>query len=200
MIKGIIFDLDGTLVRLPINYDLIFEKLQDLFQTKDEFKPLIPTIITKANNDVNLIQNAFDLICDEESKSTENFEIINGAIDIIDYFKSKNFTLGLVTMQCRKAASLVLDSMKISNHFSNVLTRDDSYDRVIQIKKSLELLSLSPDETLVIGDRIHDVKSAKQVGCKAILSNKNKKNHFKECPVISQLSELKEIISEKFIF
>jgi len=62
MIKGIIFDLDGTLVRLPIRYEIIFKKLQNLFNTQDEFKPLIPTILEKANNDTKLLQQAFDLI------------------------------------------------------------------------------------------------------------------------------------------
>ena len=66
MINGIIFDLDGTLIRLPIRYEVIFEKLQNLFDTQDEFKPLIPTILEKANNDAKLIQQAFDLICEEE--------------------------------------------------------------------------------------------------------------------------------------
>lgn len=47
MIKGVIFDLDGTLIKLPINYNKIFEKLNDLFKTNDEFKPLIPTILKK---------------------------------------------------------------------------------------------------------------------------------------------------------
>ena len=96
-------------------------------------------------------------------------------------------------MQCKKAAKLVLDSMNISNHFSSIITRDDSHERTIQIKKSVEFLSLSPQEIVVIGDRIHDVNSAKQVGCSAILSNKNKLNSFKESPVISKLSELKKI-------
>ena len=193
MIKGIIFDLDGTLVRLPIQYDIIFEKLGTLFDTKDEFKPLIPTILTKANNDVNLIQQAFDLICDEETIAANNFEVIENAIEILDHFKNENFSLGLVTMQCKKAAKLVLDSMNISNHFSSMITRDDSYERTIQIKKSVEFLSLSPQEIVVIGDRIHDVNSAKQVGCSAILSNKNKLDSFKESLVISKLSELKKI-------
>jgi len=193
MIKGIIFDLDGTLVRLPIRYEIIFEKLQNLFDTQDEFKPLIPTILTKANNDVNLIQQAFNLICDEETIAAKNFEVIDNAIEILDHFKNENFFLGLVTMQCKKAAKLVLDSMNISNHFSSMITRDDSHERTIQIKKSVEFLSLSPQEIVVIGDRIHDVNSAKQVGCRAILSNKNKLDSFKESPVISELLELKKI-------
>jgi len=193
MIKGIIFDLDGTLVRLPIKYDKIFENLQNLFETKDEFKPLIPTIIAKANNDKNLIHQSFDLICDEESKSAKNFEIIEGAVDILNYFKNKNFTLGLVTMQCRKAASLILDSMDISNHFSSILTRDDSYERSTQIKKTIDFFSLPPNEVIMIGDRINDVHSAQQVGCAAILSNSNKLNSFNESPVISKLSELKKM-------
>ena len=193
MIKGIIFDLDGTLVRLPIRYEIIFEKLQNLFDTQDEFKPLIPTILKKANNDIELLQKAFDLICDEETIAANNFEVIDGAIDILNYFKKRNYSLSLVTMQCMKAAKLVLDKMQISELFSSIITRDDSNQRSTQIKKSVEILSLSPDKVVIIGDRIHDVKSAKQVGCSAILFNKHKLHSFEECQVISELPELAEI-------
>ena len=193
MIKGIIFDLDGTLVRLPIRYEIIFEKLQNLFDTQDEFKPLIPTILKKANNDIELLQKAFDLICEEEILAANNSEVIDGAIDILNYFKKRNYSLSLVTMQCMKAAKLVLDKMQISELFSSIITRDDSNQRSTQIKKSVEILSLSPDKVMVIGDRIHDVKSAKQVGCSAILFNKDKLHSFEECQVISELTELTEI-------
>ena len=193
MIKGIIFDLDGTLVRLPIRYEIIFEKLQNLFDTQDEFKPLIPTILEKANNNIELLQQAFDFICEEETLAANNFKVIDGAIDILNYFKKRNYSLILVTMQCMKAAKLVLDKMQISELFSSIITRDDSNQRLTQIKKSVEILSLSPDKVMVIGDRIHDVKSAKQVGCSAILFNKDKLHSFKECQVISELTELTEI-------
>ena len=192
MIKGIIFDLDGTLIRLPIRYEIIFEKLQNLFDTNDEFKPLIPTILEKANNDIEL-QQAFDLLCEEETLAVNNFKVIDGAIDILNYFKKRNYSLSLVTMQCMKAAKLVLDKMQISELFSSIITRDDSNQRSTQIQKSVEILSLSPDQVMVIGDRIHDVKSAKQVGCSAILFNKDKLHSFEECQVISKLSELAEI-------
>ena len=193
MIKGIIFDLDGTLVRLPIRYEIIFEKLQNLFDTQDEFKPLIPTILEKANNNIELLQQAFDFICEEETLAANNFKVIDGAIDILNFFKKRNYSLILVTMQCMKAAKLVLDKMQISELFYSIITRDDSNQRLTQIKKSVEILSLSPDKVMVIGDRIHDVKSAKQVGCSAILFNKDKLHSFEECQVISELTELAEI-------
>ena len=90
--------------------------------------------------------------------------------------------------------------MNISNHFSSIITRDDSHERTTQIKKSVKFLSLSPQEIVVIGDRIHDINSAKQVGCSAILSNKNKLDSFNESLVISELLELKKINFSKNIF
>ena len=190
MIKGIVFDLDGTLVRLPIKYDKIFTKLQDLFDTQDEFKPLIQTIIKKANNDSTIMQKAFNIICEEEVIAANNFKVIEGSIDILNYFKNKNYSLCLVTMQCMKAAKIVLDKMQISELFSSIITRDITSERSIQIKKSVNVLSFFPNEVVVVGDRIHDVVSAKQVGCVPILFNKSKVDSFKDCKVISELSQL----------
>ena len=194
MIKGIIFDLDGTLVRLPIKYDKIFTKLQNLFDTQDEFRPLIPTIIKKANNDSKLVEKAFNIICEEEVIAANNFKAIDDSVNIINYFKSKNYSLCLVTMQCMNAAKIILDKMQILELFSSIVTRDVLHERHLQIKKSIDVLSLSTNEIIMVGDRINDVKSAKQVGCPVILFNKDKLNSFTECQVISKLSELKKLI------
>ena len=195
MIKGIIFDLDGTLVRLPIQYDKIFKKLQNLFDTNDEFKPLIPTIIEKSKNDPKIIEKAFKIICEEETFATNNFEIIDDAINTLNYFKKNNYSVCLVTMQCFNAAKIILDKMQVSELFSSIVTRNLFHERHIQIKKSIESLSFSTNEILMVGDRINDVRSAQQVGCPVILFNKDKKNSFTDCPVISELSELKKIVS-----
>ena len=53
MNKCIIFDLDGTLVKLPIRYELTQKKLKELFNTEFEFSPLIPSIIEQANGNQN---------------------------------------------------------------------------------------------------------------------------------------------------
>src|SRR3989344_4294898 len=163
MIRGIIFDLDGTLVRLPIRYDLIQNNLKKIFNTQDEFKPLIASIVSHAKGDSAKIKETFESICEEENKSVDNLEIIENAFDVLGFFKSKQLKLGLVTMQCRKAVKKIMSKFDQLSVFSSVISRDESYDRKEQIEKTLGKLQLLPDETLVVGDRIHDIVSAKKV-------------------------------------
>ncbi len=193
MIKGIIFDLDGTLIKLPVRYELLLNNLRKFFDTTDEFKPLIPSIVKKSQGDENKLKNAFNLICEEELTAAENFELMENATQILDYFKSKNYTLGLVTMQCRKAVKKILSNIKISEIFSNVITRDEHYDRFEQIKKMFEAFNLSPKEVLMVGDRIHDVESAHKAGCKAVLVHEHKSHSNSETLIIKKISELKNL-------
>ena len=65
MSKCIIFDLDGTLVTLPIRYELIQKKLRELFNLEINFSPLIPSIIEYSKSNEMLIHDAFELLCEE---------------------------------------------------------------------------------------------------------------------------------------
>ena len=173
MIKGIIFDLDGTLIQLPINYEKIQKNLKILFNTTDEFLPLIPTIVKKTDNDKEKRRNAFDMICNEELHATQNLLILDGVTELIKSLKNMKIPLFLVTMQCRKIIPVVLEKMNLElNSFKMILTRDESHTRLEQIKTILELNQKNPEEVLVIGDRIHDIKSAEKAGCKSILVNR----------------------------
>ena len=194
MIKGLIFDLDGTLVRLPIRYNLIQENLKTFFQTKEEFKPLIPSIIDKSSGNSLKIKNAFQSLCKEETLAAKNLEIISDAKNILEYFKSKNYLLGLITMQCKKAAKIAISKLDLpENFFSNIISRDESYDRLEHIQKTIQIFNLNPNEILVVGDRINDIESAKKAGCHCILSNSEKIGKYNGCRIISTLSELREI-------
>lgn len=192
MIRGIIFDLDGTLVRLPIRYDLIQNNLKKIFNTQDEFKPLIASIVNHAKGDSSKMHEAFESICKEESKAVDDLEIIENVFDVLEFFKSKQLKLGLVTMQCRKSVEKVMSKFDQLSVFSSVISRDESYDRKEQIEKMLKNLQLTPDEALVVGDRIHDVVSAKKAGCRAILVNREKSKQV-DVETIEKLSNLKKI-------
>ena len=195
MIKGIIFDLDGTLIQLPINYDVIQNNLKQFFNTSENLKPLIPTIIELSKNDQNKIKIAFNLICKEEISASKNFKIMDETVDVLKFLKSKNLILCLVTMQCRTALKEILYKMNILDLFDFVISRDENYDRFEQIQNSLKHISLNSSEVLVIGDRIHDVKSAKKARCIPILKiNEIKKYPPFDCKMIQNLIEIKKII------
>ncbi|MFB5612648.1 MAG: HAD family hydrolase, partial [Nitrosarchaeum sp.] len=124
MIKGIIFDLDGTLIQLPVNYDVVQNNLKKFFNVEENLKPLIPTIIQLSKNDQNKINTAFELICQEEISAIKNFKIMNDAVEVLKFLKSKNLILCLVTMQCRTVLEQILQKMDISNLFDSVISRD----------------------------------------------------------------------------
>ena len=196
MIKGVIFDLDGTLIQLPINYDIIQKNLKEFFNISENLKPLIPTIIELSKNDQNKIKTAFSLICKEEILASKNFKIMNEAVEILKFLKSKNLILCLVTMQCRAALNEILYKMNILDLFDFVISRDENYDRFEQIQNSLNNISLNSSEVLVIGDRIHDVESAKKAGCIPILKiNKINKNPSFDCRIIRNLIEIKKLFN-----
>ena len=187
MRKCIIFDLDGTLVKLPIRYDIVQKKLKELFKTESDLSPLIPSIIEKSNGNSSMINNAFELICAEELIASESLEEIEGATQLIEHLLAKNCTISLVTLQCRKSTETILRKLDLFDKFSSIITRDENHDRLTQIKKTNELLGFDPGNVIVIGDRINDINCATKAGCTSILVNGTDITSKK-------LSELKNIL------
>ncbi len=173
MMKCLIFDLDGTLIRLPIRYEILQNNLKKFFHIEDNLSPLIPSIIEHAKNNQNVIDEAFKIVCDEELIAAETLEEIEGLHDVINYVISKNYTVSLVTMQCKRSLDIILKKLSLEKKFSTILTRDDYPDRFLQIKKTSEILNLNTSDIIMIGDRVHDINSANQANCKSILVNRD---------------------------
>ena len=112
---------------------------------------------------------------------------IEGSQELIDDILSKNHTVSLVTMQCKKVAEIILKKINLTEKFSSVITRDDSTDRFLQIKKTYELLKFGSSDVIMIGDRINDINSATKAGCNSILVNRSDQNSKK-------LYELKDLL------
>ena len=194
MIKAIIFDLDGTLVKLPIKYDKVYDYLRHLFQTDENFQPLIPSIIKNANKDKIKLNDAFEFLCKQEEIGLDHLEIIDHSIEILNYFHLRDFTICLVTMQCRRVAEKILAKMGVSSIFSSIITRDENHDRLEQIKETIIRFNLSPQNVLMVGDRIHDMECAKKAECHYILSNHEKIGKYPQYQIISNLSMLKTLV------
>ena len=168
MIELVIFDLDGTLIKLPVRYDFLRNELKNKFNIQGELF-LIPMILDKTKENEEVKRNAFELICKEECNAIDGLEIHEGAIEVIKEIHSRNKKIALVTLQCERAANKILERIGIKNLFVNIFTRDDYTDRSEQIINTMKKFNINADKTLMIGDRINDFESAERVGCKSII-------------------------------
>ena len=116
MIDLVIFDLDGTLIRLPVRYDFLRNELKEQFQIEGEFF-LIPTILNKTKGNEKLKKSAFDFICTEEYRAIDELVAYEGAVELLRDLHIMNKKLALVTLQCRKAALKILDVLDMKDLF-----------------------------------------------------------------------------------
>ena len=84
MIELVIFDLDGTLIKLPVRYDFLRNELRDNFNIQGE-SFLIPMILEKTQDNNKVKREAFELICKEECNAINGLGIHEGAIEAVSY-------------------------------------------------------------------------------------------------------------------
>ena len=196
MIKAVVFDLDGTLVKLPIDYTLIREKLQKFFNTTDEFKPLMPTILKYCKDKESLLSEASSIICKEEQRAAKNLSIIDNSFEMLQTIKKiPNISVMLMTLQCSLAAHQIINEYNLSSIFTSITTRNEEFDRFIQIKNIINANNFTPSEILVIGDKSYDVISANKLGCKSILFNNSENKNLNVPKNTIQIADYSKLIT-----
>ena len=190
MIDLVIFDLDGTLIRLPVRYDFLRNELKGQFQIEGEFF-LIPTILNKTKGNEKLKKSAFDFICTEEYRAIDELVAYEGSVELLRDLHVMNKKLALVTLQCRKAALKILDVLDMKDLFSNIFTREDYTNRYDQIINTMDVLKIDQTQTLMVGDRINDFESATKAGCQSIIIRRNDQSPVKDMHFVKDNLELK---------
>ena len=190
-VKGIIFDLDGTLVRLPVDWRRVLNTIEEMLGTK--VKSLIGLYAeiwgTKTYEAVSRKVEEFEIA------SLDKMEILDDSPKLLKSLSTKYF-IGLVTFQSRKVARKILERIGVEEIV--IATRDDSPTRADQISLIISSTSLNPRAFLIVGDRLNDVYSALKIGCNAVLVDRMGRNlqNEKEFIVIQNLKDLPKIIRE----
>ena len=158
MIEAVIFDLDGTLVQLPINYEELFREFGKIMKT-DNVRPLTKTI---PRLDEQTKKRVFAAWEKAEQKAFINLTVKHEGI--ATYRKFSDIPKALVTMQGMTVAKNVIDKLELSFNF--VISRERSLNRLEQLRTAMEKLGVSPQNALLIGDTDEDSIAAKEAGCK----------------------------------
>jgi HAD superfamily hydrolase (TIGR01549 family) len=158
VIRAAVFDLDGTLVNLPIDYGELYAESKKIIGA-DPIEPITKTI---AALNETLKQKVFDLWTNIEQVALKKMTLVQEGMEL--YHQYANRPKALVTMQGKETVELILYTLSLS--FQTAITREDSLDRTTQIQKAIEKLRLKPENVIVIGDRETDKTAAETVSCK----------------------------------
>ncbi|MEM0444421.1 MAG: HAD family hydrolase [Nitrososphaerota archaeon] len=180
---GVIFDLDGTLIRFPEPWisEARKEFLKWLLETTsvnpESISELsIPQIIELvANGDREryrqLKEAANSIYIRRELEAAENAHPREGVVDLLEELKRRRVVMAVATNNSREAAILSLKTAGIAEYFGCVVSRND----VEEMKPSPEMLvkaayaaNIPLSMGIHVGDSVVDVLAARSIGMMAV--------------------------------
>jgi phosphoglycolate phosphatase len=180
-IENIFFDLDGTLTdsKKGIINSLLFALKQlnieeHSINELDTFigPPLRTSFKTRYNLSDDIAEKAIDFYREyfSEKGIFEN-ELYSGVEDLLKSLFEKKYHLFLATSKPTFFADKVLVHFNIKKYFTGILgTKSDNFqiDKTEIISQLVSAYSLNPSNSVMIGDREHDITGGKNNSMKTI--------------------------------
>ena len=182
MIKGVIFDMDGTIVdSLPYHHEawrIFFEenKVEDFSEKLKKYK---------GGGTLDLMKAVYGNIytVDELKKMSDDKEIIfrkiykgnikpiKGFLEFIFELKSKDILIGLASNAIRKNVTLTLNELGVYDLFDNIICGDEvSFGKPNpeMFDKTIIGFNLKKDDCIIFEDSIEGVGGAVNAGINVI--------------------------------
>ena len=167
-VKLLIFDFDGTLTHLHIDWEKLKKELRKLLGSKSSLTPLFPSIEALTKDNSELREKAWRLIEKYELEAVKEIKADFELIELFKKLKARGFQVALLTLQGRQPLEKALRKLGLQEAFDNIITREETTSREKQIKKMLELFNVKPGQAMLIADWLHDILTASKLGCKTV--------------------------------
>jgi len=162
MLKGIIFDLDGTLVNSHYDWKLIRTKIG---------VGNIPILSYINGLNGTLKKRALRILESFEKTATKNAELNKGVPSLLSYLSKKGIRRAIVTNNSRKNVKYLLRKWDLV--FDTIVTRDDGIWKPSgkPLELALERLGLRTEEIVFVGDSNPDRIAAEAADIRFISIN-----------------------------
>ncbi len=186
-----IFDLDGTLFAIPVDWLKVREELSKMAGASIGNTPIFLKVEQLISVRPSIRGTLFAMLDLHELKAVAAATPVSGAFELLSRL-SKVAKLGLVTMQGLTACDKILGRHHLGDLFDVLVTREDSLDRAVQLRIALQSLSSSPKDTLFTGDRLNDVVCGRRAGVDTALVGKDPPEGTRPDYVFQTLAMLKD--------
>jgi HAD superfamily hydrolase (TIGR01549 family) len=222
-IEAVIFDLDGTLAHFNLDFKAMRAEVRGyliragvpasvLIVNESIFEMLAKSEIFFKNGDKSNSARIFEEIRTQALAIAEKYEmeaalttsLQTGAVEMLKELNGMKLKMGLCTTNSEKAAKYILQRFKIEDFFKTVVPRDKvKYVKphTEQFEVALEALDARAQGTVIVGDSIVDMQSAKElkaiaVGIPTGMATLEQLKHNSANFIITSLSDLPSLIRE----
>jgi phosphoglycolate phosphatase len=214
--EAVIFDFDGTLVHLNIDFKLMRQEVERLLAEYD-LNPaplkglLILEMIDEATRLLSrhdplkgqeLYDRAHELVTEHEIRAARNGKVFPGVIEMFAVLKKRGMRIGVITRNCETAVKMVFPDIE---RFCHVFIPRDSISRVKphrdHLSMALKEMAVSrPDRCLMVGDHTLDIEGGRRMAMKTVgvLTGSAGRNEFLEAGadlVLDSVTEIPDYLS-----
>ena len=181
MLKGIIFDMDGTITKPYIDWKALRAEIG--VPPDQMIMHYINTLEGEAKH------TAEGILVRRENEAATHSELNDGVKELIAHLKEESLITALVTNNCRSSVQIVLE--KHSLIFDVILSREDGETKPSEdlIVKALARMGLQSDEALLIGDGRLDIEASLKAGVLPVYLS-NGSPTFEHHPTVHILTEV----------
>ena len=179
--KLIVFDLDGTIVDLAVDWmslkDLLVERYEELYQESCDFKSVSKCLEKMVEKqDESNIQNFFDIIRHYELKNIRDVKLIDETIFFINnknlFGMENEMKFAILSLNTRDTIIRALEIADITDKIDYIVGREDirkwkpDPEGLIMIKNHFKV---KKEEIIYFGDMEKDLLTGENAGIEAYL-------------------------------
>lgn len=182
-----IFDLDGTLIELNLDFDNIRRALG----IGDRY---ILEAILKLDKDTR--RQKLEILKEFEIRAALTAKLMPYAREALRLLDDLGLKKGIVTRNCRESVEIVIDRFGLELDF--VITREDAKPKPSPepVLLALKLAKSKPERSIVIGDYKFDLIAGRRAGTKTalVLNERNKGFSYLADYVLYSLKDIEKLL------
>jgi phosphoglycolate phosphatase len=196
-VRAVVFDFDGTLAVLNIDFSEMREQVFELMrkygvnEEKIEERYLLEIIdevvqiLSQKNTSAaeTFYQEAHQILHEVELKAAEEGKLLPGVKTALKSLREQGLKVGIVTRNCEEAVRKVVPDIET---LCDVFVSRDLIKKVKphpeQLTSVMKALNVSGEQAMMVGDHTIDIQAGRRVGMRTVgvLTGRVKKEEFEK--------------------
>lgn len=170
-IRGVVYDLDGTLVDSGLDFPAIRREM-----ALPEGVPILEALAEIPPGE--RLDHCLRVLDRHECEAAERATLMPGAAELVANLAARDIPQAIFTRNSRRCSARMLERVGLT--FRWVLCREDGPPKPhpAGLLKLCEIWRVDPDDVLFVGDYLHDINAGRAAGVRTVLFAPGELPHY----------------------